>query len=55
MRRAMDRLSGLVRRRRKLVLGVWVVLLLASLRLKRRGNNVQTRLEAMDEFPEPSI
>ena len=31
MQRAMDRLSGFVRRRRKLVLAVWVLLLLASL------------------------
>jgi uncharacterized membrane protein YdfJ with MMPL/SSD domain len=30
MQRAMDRLSGFVRRRRKLVLAAWVVLLLAS-------------------------
>ena len=31
MQRAMDRLSGFVRRRRRLVLAVWGVLLLASL------------------------
>ncbi|HET9737900.1 MAG TPA: MMPL family transporter [Solirubrobacteraceae bacterium] len=31
MQRAMDRLSGLVRRRRKLVLATWLLLLLASL------------------------
>src|ERR1044072_5307036 len=31
MRRAMDQLSGFVRRRRRLVLGVWIVLLLASI------------------------